>query len=98
MCLHSDLLWITITRSVRGELFQIEHLIRKVRSYQNIYVQIDVTENVAVDGGRHVDVAVVEFRCPIALQKSKDVVPAIEPVVFNRPGATLNVSDQMVLH
>src|SRR6266576_850418 len=98
MSLRSDVFWITITGGIRGELFQIEHLIRIIGLHQNIYVQIDVTENAAFDGWRHVYVAVVEFGRPIALQKSKDVVPAIRPIVFNRPSSTLYVSEQMVLH
>src|SRR5258708_13074475 len=98
MRLALDLLWITVPHGIGGKLFQIEHLIGKVRLHQNIYVQIDVTENAAGERGWHVYIAVEQLRGPVALQESKDVVPAIEPIVFNRPSAQTNVAKQIMLH
>src|SRR6266851_4889145 len=80
------------------KLIEIEHFISKVRLDQNINIEIDVTERAVCKRRRHVYVAVIQPRFVAVIQESKDVVPPIEPVVFNCPGPTPNVSEQMMLY
>src|SRR5713226_1181896 len=80
------------------KLILIEHLIRKVRLDQNIYIEINVTQRGAFEFRRHVDVAIEQPRRAVLVKKPKNVVPAVEPIVFNRPGPALNLSEQLMLY
>src|SRR5258708_40163438 len=80
------------------KLILIENLVRKVRLHQNIYIEINVTQRGAFECRRDIDVTVEQSRRSVLVKKPKDVVPAIEPIIFNRPGPALNLSEQLMLH
>src|SRR5439155_21088544 len=96
MGLGLHLFRISITCAIYFEFFRIENLIREVRLHENIYVQVDVTENAVTYPGRRVYIAVVQSGAAGALEESKDVVPAIEPVVFDRSSPAPDLSEQLV--
>src|SRR5229473_7980378 len=98
VCLPLDFLRIAIARGVLCKFLQVQNLIRKVRLYQNISVQIDVGQQLIFKLGRRVHVTVEKTSAAVTFQESEDVVPTVEPVIFNRPSSALNVSEQMMLH
>ena len=55
-----------------------------VRPNQHVNIEIDVIEDTILKCWRHIDVAIVVSKAAVGQQKPKNVVPAVEPVVFVR--------------
>ena len=85
-------------RGMLFELFQVQNLIRKIRLNQYINIQIDVSQSITAHYGRQVNVAVEQSSFSVATEESKDVVPAIQPIVFNCPGASANFTQEIMPH
>lgn len=78
------------------EVVDVKNAKRPIRLYQDINVEINVAKYLAVEFRRHVDVAVEFFELAILFSKSKNVIPAIEPVVFSADRSYWNCSQHLV--
>ncbi len=74
---------ITIDSGILFKVIKIEDLICEVWVDHDIYIEIDVTEYLIVEGRRRVNIAIVAPQFSCGLTKTKNVVPLIEPVIFS---------------
>src|SRR5205807_2067320 len=72
--------------------------IGKVRLYQNINIEVDIAQHVINQYRRSIDVAVIQTRPAGVVKKSKNVVPAIEPVIFLSPCSSPDASQQRMVN
>ena len=87
---------ISVSFGILFKFFQIQNLMRKIRLYQNVDVEINVRHYAFFEGWWGINVAIVQPRLVIICQKPKDVVPTIEPIVFNGARAAGNMPEQMM--
>src|SRR6266516_2002629 len=93
-----NLFRITLLDHVRFEIIEVDHPIREVRLYQNIDIQINVCQHTVLQLGWGADVAVETPELARLFSQAKDIVVAIQPVVFDTPRAACDPSHQMVLN
>ena len=87
---------IIVELCVPFEVVDVKYFKGPVWLDKHINVEIDVTQYFAVEFRRHIDIAVEFFELAIALSKSKNVIPAIEPVVFSTNRSNWYCSKQLV--
>src|SRR6185295_3616002 len=85
-----------VNLDVSLEIFNVKYTVGKVRINENIQIQVDVAQDVPGKGGRHVNVAVIISQSAVRLRKAKDVVPAIQPIIFQAARAAGNRSQEIV--
>ena len=74
---------IIVRLRVALEIVLVEHLKGKVWLHQDVDVQIHVTQKLTVKGRRQVEVAIETPQRTVAITEAKNVVPAIQPIVFS---------------
>ena len=89
---------IRIALGVLFELLQVEHLIVKAWLNQYVNIEIYIAQHSAIERRRDINVAVVipQFSCWLA--KTKNVVPAIEPIILNASCTDRNGAQPFMLY
>jgi hypothetical protein len=90
--------WIIIKDGIFLKVVDIKYLVREIGLHENVYIKIHVTKNLAVEGRRHVHVAVETFENATRLAESEDVVPPIQPVILLAYCARSNSTKQVVVN
>ena len=79
---------VPVARGVFFKIVEVENLVGEIRFDQHVDVEIDVTQNTPIDTRRQTDVAVEVLKRAGGIAEPKNVVPAIEPVVFDTDRST----------
>lgn len=96
--LSLDLRRVAVALSVFCEVIQVEDLIREIGVHQHIDIEIDVAKYTTVKQRRDIHVAVEVSQPSRWFTKTKDVVPAIEPVMLGAEGPRRNLTEQVVVY
>ena len=79
---------IIVTARIFFKIVEVENLVGEIRFDQYVDVEIDVTQNTPIETRRQTDVAVEVLKRAGGIAEPKNVVPAIEPVVFDTDRST----------
>ena len=85
-------------RRVGEELILVENSVRQIRGDEDIYIKIDVAQNVPNENRGHVDITVKATKLAVRLNKSKYVIPSIEPVILDTDRIGSNRTEERMLY
>jgi len=88
VCVLSYVDRIVVTARIFFKIVEVENLVGEIRFDQHVDVEIDVTQNTPIETRRQTDVAVEVLKRAGGIAEPKNVVPAIEPVVFDTDRST----------